>query len=1168
MSDDSPTCGQNSAVRLERIHDLVEEFRATNAAGLRISIDDFVAKHPRYRAELEQVLPLTDLLADVVATHSLDAQSASLPITNISPTTGTLGDFRLLRELGRGGMGIVYEAEQISLGRRVALKLFPFAALLDSRQLERFKTEARAAAMLRHRGIVNVLSVGCERGTHYYAMELIDGVSLATVASQARGAVSSDQANTDTQPTNALTTSYAHDRQAYFKQIARLGIRVAEALQYAHSEGILHRDVKPSNLLLDQNDDVFLTDFGLARIGEGGELTATGDIVGTLRYMSPEQLEPNRLVDYRADIYGIGATLYELLATQPMFTESDRSKLLKQVLDEQPKPLRQIDPAIPRDLETIVHKCIARLPIDRFASAADLAEDLERFCDNRPISTTPTSTLRWAQRWMRRNRRLTAISLFAMILLLALATVGPLLALRQFEMAQQLQAKMSLLRSEREQAEQQLYDSQFRNAFADSVRSDFRRASAFLKAYENTDLRSFEYSLLHSRFERDQQRTLGRHWCDIQRTAVSPDNKLLAYGTWDGTVVVLDPASRNEIHQFKLGKHKGCWLEALDFSPDGRFLFAAGENVLQLRRVSDWKLIPFPKPESGKPAIRVASSAAFAMIDREHKTQTLLAVGDRSGFNVDSSAAHLLLFQINGTDADATIERLAALDGVVGSVNDIAFQPNTNVLMACGRDLLIRRWQLPECEPLEPLDLGTAEEKLDRFESVAQIELPPSDSDQVIFSTTERHPNGSVSRVGIATTKSESKQLLMTHATGSEALAVSPNGKQLAVGFNDGLVHLIDLEAPSLLQSTAAHASTVHDIDFDSSGRRFYTASADMKLKAWSTKELEKRADGTVDLIPELLFTTALAWMPNGRQIASAQGSDPPVLKLWDRATGELIKSCPVPGGLYPTDLCVLSESEIAIAAYTWPHSNRTAKIYIWQLDTNEVRSIFESQGESTRLAVSHDRNHLSAAIGKEIVVFDVPGQGVSDRWSTAMTGAVAAHPSRRLIAYFRATRTWLEARDQGEPPKFEIAVWDLERRQHVANLSCPDPVESMAFSPNGTKLAVGTIQGSILLWNDWETSSAVGGKGTIGGGPQKLVGHGPHVWDIEFSKDGLRLASAALDRSVRLWNASTGNPLWDIRTEAAWNYAVAFSPDGRSLSYAGGRGGPFGAIHFIDTKK
>jgi serine/threonine protein kinase len=264
--------------------------------------------------------------------------------------------------------------------------------------------------MLRHPQIVTGYSVGCERGVHYYAMDYIDGLSLAEVVealraqSKEHGARSQQQSDNDcattllphfrsstaTAPIAALSTLKTTHPAEFFRGIARLGIQAAEALDYAHQMGVVHRDIKPSNLLLDSTGKLWITDFGLAMTQSDTGLTMTGDVLGTLRYMSPEQAAGKRLpLDHRTDVYSLGVTLYELLAGGPAFSSTDRNELLHALVDLDPPPLRNLVPKVPGDLETIVHKAMEKDAADRYGSASDMALDLRRFTEDRPIVARP-----------------------------------------------------------------------------------------------------------------------------------------------------------------------------------------------------------------------------------------------------------------------------------------------------------------------------------------------------------------------------------------------------------------------------------------------------------------------------------------------------------------------------------------------------------------------------------------------------------------------------------------------------------------------------------------------------------------------------------------------------------------------------------------------------------
>jgi serine/threonine protein kinase len=439
-------------------------------AGQVLDREQFLAAHPEFAAELAEFFAARDCLQRLTPRDP----AVSRPRGTADDSTEQLGDFRLLREIGRGGMGIVYEAEQLSLQRRVALKVLPLAAALDSRQLQRFKNEAQAAALLHHPQIVPIYSVGCERGVHYYAMQFIEGQSLAALlqdlrqphggkapalsaATRGRGQARRTQPapqepaagtsitatwpgqrekrGTSKAPAGsapataprpaAIATQRVTRRSQYHRRMAELALKAAEALDHAHQLGVVHRDIKPANLLLDEHGNLWITDFGVALLQSRSGLTSTGELVGTLRYMSPEQAEGRRgVVDHRSDIYSLGVTLYELLTLQPLFPGDDPRELLHQIAFEEPRPPRAIDRSIPPELELIVLKATARASGDRYATAQDLADDLRRFLNDEPVRARRPTFLDRSVKWARRHRGVVVSALG----LLILATAGLLIS--------------------------------------------------------------------------------------------------------------------------------------------------------------------------------------------------------------------------------------------------------------------------------------------------------------------------------------------------------------------------------------------------------------------------------------------------------------------------------------------------------------------------------------------------------------------------------------------------------------------------------------------------------------------------------------------------------------------------------------------------------------------
>jgi serine/threonine protein kinase/tetratricopeptide (TPR) repeat protein len=491
------------------LEQLAEEWRERLRRGERFEADEYIERHPELADGIRDLFPAVVLMEDLKP-GVVDVTGAYGPEARPAEAIGglqRLGDFRILREVGRGGMGVVYEAEQESLGRRVALKVLPAQALADRHQQMRFQREARATARLHHTNIVPVYGVGQHDGLHYYVMQFIQGAPLdqvltelkrlrqgksaaaapaATLTSDARRSEAevvpadvarslltgtfqasdlgqtknrgsgqrppSDTPRGDSPQAPRLGVSDSSLRlpgqggsptlvdsgHHYYLGVARIGIQVAEALDYANSQGIVHRDIKPSNLLLDNQATVWVTDFGLAKaLADTENLTHTGDIVGTLRYMAPERFTGQ--ADARGDIYSLGLTLYELLVQHPAFAETDRNRLVHQVTHTEPSPPRQLNPDIPRDLETIVLKAIDHEPARRYQTAAAMALDLKRFVEDKPIGARRVTQAERLWRWCRRNPALASLAATILFLLVVMAIASTVAAVHFQELAGQEQ---------------------------------------------------------------------------------------------------------------------------------------------------------------------------------------------------------------------------------------------------------------------------------------------------------------------------------------------------------------------------------------------------------------------------------------------------------------------------------------------------------------------------------------------------------------------------------------------------------------------------------------------------------------------------------------------------------------------------------------------------------
>jgi serine/threonine protein kinase/tetratricopeptide (TPR) repeat protein len=377
--------------------------------------------HERFaRAEAGTAIFVRSALDDTITYVRTAKASEAAP-------AAALGDYEILGEIARGGMGVVYKARQKSLGRVVALKMIKAGELADDEEVQRFKSEATAAAKLDHPHIVPIYEVGQESGRHYFSMGYVEGESLA----------------------HRIRTSPLAPREA-----AELVRTIAEAVAYAHAQGVIHRDLKPSNVLLDKEGRPRVTDFGLAKqIGADSGLTATGQVMGTPSYMPPEQAAGRvDQVDARSDVYSVGAILYQCVTGRPPFQSANVAETIRQVLEQDPVSPRALNPAVDRDLETICIKCLGKDPAQRYATASALAADLDHFLAGEPISARPVSRLERAWRWSRRNRTIASLTAALTVLLISTTIGSVIVAFTQRRLRQQADANAAVARDQSQHA--------------------------------------------------------------------------------------------------------------------------------------------------------------------------------------------------------------------------------------------------------------------------------------------------------------------------------------------------------------------------------------------------------------------------------------------------------------------------------------------------------------------------------------------------------------------------------------------------------------------------------------------------------------------------------------------------------------------------------------------
>jgi eukaryotic-like serine/threonine-protein kinase len=910
--------------------ELADEYVQRLERGERPDIEEYLARWPGDARVVREVLASLKL---VRLSSVAEISDAALETAD---AVGQLGDFRLLREIGRGGMGVVYEAEQQSLGRRVALKILPFAGMLDPRQIQRFKNEALAAAQLNHPHIVDVIAVGCERGVHFYAMRLIDGPSLAEVIAELRqkegsgdpeGARRQDEGTEVCDPvahrshhaphdgsqishhaehdaygsadndnvettTTALTPALSrgewekvpiqnpkskiqnrstapiagistHPPREYYRSVARLMADAAEALDHAHQLGVVHRDIKPSNLMLDARGEVWITDFGLARIESNTEMTMTGDLLGTLCYMSPEQASGDRrIVDHRTDVYSLGATLYELLALRPAFAGTDRRSLLRQIADTEPVAPRKFNRSLPAELETIVLKTLEKNPADRYRTAGELADDLRRFLEHRPILARRSRVAAHLKALWRRHQ-----VLFVAVLatLLVASSVGSVLVWRQ---RQEAIEQRGLVLAREADLRQRVYAGDIRAAHQAWQRGDVARVRELLDRYAGVagdDVRDFAWHYLSSLLAARPAplAVLRPGHRNIYCVQFSPDGELLAAACGDGHVQLWNVSDWSSRHT--LAAHKAD-ADCVAFSPDSKLLASGGEDGwLRLWNVDNGALIRSIDARQ-KDTLTIAISSdgqtlASGGIDGMVRFWRLSDGYLRGEFRASSGRVQHLTFSPDGAklataggDANAMIvdaathAHLVTLPGQSSAAYAVGFSAKGDQLaLGSGSGLVT----------LVDTSRGHTE---DQFGNRAgQIRA-------VVFSPT--HPIlASAGQTGVVDLWDTQGRSLAAKLYGHQrriwSLCFSPDGNLLASGGDDGSVHIWDPDADSGLVQ-GVNEQPIYDVKFGPGGHRVITADDSQRLVAWDVPALMRVAEST---LPDTR-THELAYSPDRQKLA------------------------------------------------------------------------------------------------------------------------------------------------------------------------------------------------------------------------------------------------------------------------------------------------------------
>jgi WD40 repeat protein/tRNA A-37 threonylcarbamoyl transferase component Bud32 len=1032
-----------------------------------------------------------------------DGSAESVPVLHL------LGDYELLEEIARGGMGVVYKARQRSLDRVIALKMILAGRFASHQDVQRFRTEAEAAAHLQHPNIVAIHEVGESEGQHFFSMELVRGQNLAQLVGN-------------------------NPRPA--KEAARYVRLIADAIQHAHDQGIIHRDLKPSNVLIDTNDQPKITDFGLAKRSAGGsDLTLTGQVLGSPNFLPPEQAGGhNKAVGRASDIYSLGAILYFLITGRPPFLAESLEKTLNHVLHTDAAAPSLINPEIPKDLETICLKCLEKESGRRYPSARALAEDLQRFEQDQPVQARPVGTTERLWRWRRRNPALAAAVAGAVVILCA-GFVGVFWQWQRAEVhgANELQ--------QRKRAESSLERMRFQKAEELFEANETPRGIAYLAhvVENNPTNRVATARLISALTMRNFPRPLGRpmrHDRAVRMANFSPDGNKVITASDDGTARVWDGRTGEPVTPPL--RHEDV-VRCAVFSPDGRSVLTASHDATaRLWDSETGKALVEPMKHGARvrrayfsPDGRRVATASQDGLGRVWDASTgtlLLEIKHQEYVSVARFSPDSRWIATVSDDHTARVWDVETGKPVTEPLRhgffvlDVVFSPDGTKLATAAHDRTARVW-----------DIKTGTELFQfRYQHNVQTVRFNPDGQRVLtavwqgeaglWDSSTGEPIGAPfhhrADVGLAEFSPDGWRVLT--ASDDKTACVWDVAKALSISIEAGSGSVEQRKRAGanaddrLLLEPMRHDGYVAWANFSPDGKRVVTASADQTAQIWDIQVSPK---------PSLVLRHGAGvnhamFSPDGIRIATACQDG--TVSLWDAITG--FRNGEVARHNYNVLKVQFSPDGRRLASVS-----QVGTVMIWDSLNGEVM-VMHHDGQVNSVRFSPD--------GKRILTSS--HDGTTRLWDV-QTGRPTGPPMTHGETNYQGV-VWAEFSPDGKRLvtggviDSEVRLWEPGTSKLLHTLQHRGRLHRVTFSPDSLWVASASEDSTARIWD--------AATGHLIAPPLK---HEAGVNDVQFSPDGRRIATASTDQTARVWDARTGQPLTEALRHDNIVHTVRFSSDG-----------------------